>query len=72
MHKDENKISLECVPVSLARLVGTLYNLCRGQCSNSEHPISPYLIVRAPATRLLDKKKVLNAMKLLYYLACCN
>jgi hypothetical protein len=47
------------VPVSLAQLVGTLYNLCRGQGSNPGHSTSPHLIVWASATRLLDKKKLI-------------
>ena len=45
------------VPVSLAQLVGTLHNLCRGRGSNPGHPTSPHLIVWALATKLLDQKK---------------
>jgi len=36
---------LSIVPVSLAQLVGTLHNLCRGRGSNPGHPTSPHLIV---------------------------
>jgi len=37
--------SYKIVLVSLTRLVGTLYNLCRGWSSNPGHPTSPHLIV---------------------------
>ena len=48
------------VPVSLAQLVGTLHNLCRGRGSNSGHPISLCLIVWALAIRLLNKKIIMR------------
>jgi len=38
-----NGQDLDNVPVSLAQLVGTLHNLCRGWGSNPRHPSSPHL-----------------------------
>ena len=44
--------------MSLVQLIGTLHNLCKGQGLNPEYLTSPYLIVSALATRLLDIKKI--------------
>ena len=44
--------------MSLAQLAGRLHNLFRDRGSNPGHPASPHLNVWAPATRLIDKKKL--------------
>ena len=47
-------------PVSVAPLVATRDNLCRGQGSNSGFPTSPHIMCMNLATRLHDKKKMLR------------
>jgi hypothetical protein len=45
-------------PVSVAQLVATRDNLCRGRGSNLGFPTSPHSIMCVnPATRLRDQKK---------------
>ena len=43
-------------PASVAQLVATRDNLCRGRGSNPVFPTSPYIMCVNLATRLLDQK----------------
>jgi hypothetical protein len=46
-----------CGSVSVAQLVATRDNLCRGRGSNPGFPPSPHIMYVNLATRLLDPKK---------------
>ena len=56
-------------PGSVAQLVATWDNLCRGQGSNSGFPTSPHIMCMNLATKLLEKKKIvcMNDYKFVVY-----
>lgn len=47
----------KCGPVSVAQLVATMDNLCRGRGSNPGFSTSPRIMYVNLATKILDKKK---------------